>query len=144
MELAELIETAARHTNRTQKQLAADMGKKPARLSEWKTGKEKPDANEIAYLAQEADLPVLETVARIEAQLNPAFASIWLNALRHRDKPLFYRHGTYARRRNRGPKTGLFSCSLGWSGRSTFQMARCTIQSPTPWRRDSSAFVQRP
>ena len=87
MQLAVLIETAAKRTHRTQKQLAADMGKNPARISEWKSGKEKPDANEIAYLAHEAEWPVLETVARIEAELNPAFASIWLNALRHREKP---------------------------------------------------------
>jgi transcriptional regulator with XRE-family HTH domain len=62
--------------------LAESMGKKPARISEWKKGDQKPDANEIAYLADSAGLPVFETVGMIQMQLDNRFTSIWQAALK--------------------------------------------------------------
>lgn len=52
MDLQELIEKAA-EAQGSLKQLAASMGKHQNRLTEWKKGTHKPDADEIAYqLAQ--------------------------------------------------------------------------------------------
>lgn len=62
-------------------QLAKSMDKNATRISEWKSGKQKPDANEIAYLADSAGLPVFETVGMIQMQLDNRFSSIWQAAL---------------------------------------------------------------
>lgn len=62
-------------------QLAQAMHKHPARLSEWKSGKRKPDAAEVAYMAKTAGLPVLITVALVEAELHPETAELWNTAL---------------------------------------------------------------
>ncbi|TXJ01023.1 MAG: helix-turn-helix transcriptional regulator [Aquabacterium sp.] len=80
MDLVTLIELAAKAAG-SQNDLAAEMQKQPARLSEWKKGKHQPDANEIAYLAKRAGLPVFQTVAEIETQLDSRYASIWREAL---------------------------------------------------------------
>jgi transcriptional regulator with XRE-family HTH domain len=78
--LFELIDKAAEAMG-SQRALAAAMNKKPPRLSEWKSGEAKPDAHEIAFLARKAGLPVLETVAEIEAQLDSRYSEIWREAL---------------------------------------------------------------
>lgn len=78
--LFELIDKAAEEMG-SQRALAAAMNKKPPRLSEWKSGEAKPDAHEIAFLARKAGLPVLETVAEIEAQLDSRYSEIWREAL---------------------------------------------------------------
>ena len=78
--LFELIDKAAEAMG-SQRALAAAMNKKPPRLSEWKSGEAKPDAHEIAFLARNAGLPVLETVAEIEAQLDSRYSEIWREAL---------------------------------------------------------------
>ena len=62
-------------------QLAQAMHKHPARISEWKSGKRKPDAAEVAYMAKVAGLPVLITVAMIEAELHPETRELWEKAL---------------------------------------------------------------
>lgn len=80
MNLSHVIEAAAEALG-GKKQLAAAMGKQPARISEWLSGERKPDAHEVAFMAQCAGLPVLETVAEIEAQLDERYASIWRAAL---------------------------------------------------------------
>ena len=80
MTLTELIERAALNAG-SLKQLAEAMGKHQNRLTEWKKGTHKPDAHDIAFLARKAGLPVLETVAEIEAQLDDRYASIWREAL---------------------------------------------------------------
>jgi transcriptional regulator with XRE-family HTH domain len=81
MDVRTLIDQAATKSGQTQAQLADDLGVKPARLSEWKSGARKPDANEIAYFAVKAKLPVLETVAEIEGSLSSRYAPIWQAAL---------------------------------------------------------------
>lgn len=80
MDLPKLIELAAQAIG-SQQDLATAMGKKPARLSEWKKGTQKPDAHEIAFLAKCAGLPVLSTVAEIESQLDSRYSAIWSEAL---------------------------------------------------------------
>lgn len=80
MNLSHVIEAAAAALG-GKKQLAAAMGKQPARISEWLSGRQKPDAHEIAFMAERAGLPVLETVAEVEAELDPRYSSIWRAAL---------------------------------------------------------------
>ncbi|MDP3424425.1 MAG: helix-turn-helix transcriptional regulator [Burkholderiaceae bacterium] len=84
MTIDELIDRAATTTRRAQAAMAEDLGIKPARISEWKSGKRKPEAGEIAYFAQQAGMTgidVFRTVAEIEQQLRPAYARVWQKAL---------------------------------------------------------------
>jgi len=80
MYLNDLIERAGEAAGSLGR-LAKAMHKHPARISEWRHGRRKPDASEIAYMADIAGLPVLITVAMIEAQLNPDAKAIWEKAL---------------------------------------------------------------
>ncbi len=82
MKLAELIDLAV--TNKGSRRVVAEgLNQDPQRLTDWKAGRRKPDANEIAYLAECAGAPVLETVAEIEAQLDTRYAKIWKDALKN-------------------------------------------------------------
>lgn len=81
MKLAELIDAASKHSRQSQLQIAGELGIKPARISEWKSGVRTPDANEIAFFADKAGLPVIQTVAEIEAELYPQYASLWKRAV---------------------------------------------------------------
>ena len=80
MNLATLIEEAARKMG-TAKALAKAMHTSPSRLSEWKKHGRKPDPAEVAYMAKVAGLPVLITVAMIEAELHPETRELWEAAL---------------------------------------------------------------
>lgn len=80
MMLSNLIELAAAAAG-SKSALAREMGTRPQRINEWARGAEKPDAHEIAFLARKAGLPVLETVAEIEAQLDSRYSEIWREAL---------------------------------------------------------------
>ena len=80
MDLMRLIEEASRAKG-SSLELARCMRKAPARISEWKKGKSKPDAGEVAYMAKVAGLPVLITVAMIEAELHPETRELWEAAL---------------------------------------------------------------
>lgn len=80
MDLQELIEKAA-EAQGSLKQLAASMGKHQNRLTEWKKGTHKPDADEIAFMAKVAGLPVIQTVAEVQSELDSKYASIWREAL---------------------------------------------------------------
>ncbi len=80
MNIEELIDAAKRKKG-SLGALAEDIGVHQSRLSEWKKGRAKPDANVIAYLAEVAGFPVLETVAEIESQIDDRFARIWSEAL---------------------------------------------------------------
>ncbi|MBV8471709.1 MAG: helix-turn-helix domain-containing protein [Burkholderiaceae bacterium] len=80
MTLQELIKAAAdKYGN--QGDLAEMLGVRRSRISEWKAGNHKPETSTIVRLAELADLPVMETVAEIEAQLHPEVAASWLSAL---------------------------------------------------------------
>lgn len=76
-----LIDLASEKSGQSLGELASELGRHQSRLSEWKKGTAKPDANEIAFFAEKAGLPVFETVAEIEAQLDARYASIWQRAL---------------------------------------------------------------
>ena len=80
MRVSDLVEAAAAQAG-TAKRLAEMMKKRPSRLSEWKSGAQKPDAAEIAYMAKVAGWPVLITVAMIEAELHPETRELWEAAL---------------------------------------------------------------
>jgi hypothetical protein len=80
MTLSELIEIAAASVG-NQLDLAKEIGKHPSRISEWKKGKHKPEAGEIVRLAEIARLPVLQTLAEIESQLDEKNSQVWRNAL---------------------------------------------------------------
>lgn len=80
MDLQELIEKAA-EAQGSLKQLAESMGKHQNRLTEWKKGTHKPDADEIAFMAKAAGLPVIQTVAEVQSELDSKYASIWREAL---------------------------------------------------------------
>lgn len=76
MNVVELIEAAK--ARRGSLQLVAEsMGKRPTNISEWKSGKVKPQTGEIAVLADMAGLPILETVAEVEREVRPQYANIW-------------------------------------------------------------------
>lgn len=61
--------------------LAEEMERHQNRLSEWKKGTRRPDAGEIAFLAEKAGLPILTTLAEIEAQLDEKHSHVWRAAL---------------------------------------------------------------
>ena len=77
-----LIDQARGKSGQTFGEIATELGRNQTRISEWRSGKAKPEASEIAYFAEKAGLPVLETVAELEAQLRPAYAGIWAKALK--------------------------------------------------------------
>ena len=81
MNLNNLIDDAKRNAG-SLGSLAKELGKSQSRISEWKAGTRKPDASEIAFLAERAGRSVLATVAEIEAELNPRYAILWKNAVR--------------------------------------------------------------
>jgi hypothetical protein len=80
MNLVQLIDVAGANMG-SLGMLAKKLGKRQPRISEWKAGVRKPDAGEIAELAEAANLPIFETVAQIEAELNPAHAKLWKKAV---------------------------------------------------------------
>ena len=80
MDLPELLDAAKRGRG-SLKEIATDLDMHPNRISDWRAGRLKPDASEIAYLAECAKLPVLETVAEIESQLAGRHSEIWKRAL---------------------------------------------------------------
>ncbi|WP_290901851.1 helix-turn-helix transcriptional regulator [Aquabacterium sp.] len=76
-----LIDLARQKSGMSFGEMAKDLDRSQSRISEWRSGRVKPDANEIAYFATKAGLPVLQTVAEIEAKLDERYASIWREAL---------------------------------------------------------------
>lgn len=80
MTLPELIELAVAKMGSRQA-VADGLHQDKQRLTDWKAGRRKPDAHEIAFLAKVAGLPVLSTVAEIESQLDERYSSIWSEAL---------------------------------------------------------------
>ena len=81
MNVKELIDAAVKNSGTGQSELAKELDLAPARISELKSGKRKADASEIAFFAEKAGLPVLQTVAQIQGGFDPRFAPIWARAL---------------------------------------------------------------
>lgn len=80
MNFLELLSKAADKTG-SQKELAERLGIDAPKISEWKKGKYKPSAEHIALLAEIAGLPVLQTLAEVQADGNPTAAGVWKRAL---------------------------------------------------------------
>lgn len=78
-----LIDRAKRVSGLSYGEMAEQLGKSRARISEWISGKAEPSTDEIAYLAEKAGLPIIKTVAA----LKPAFAPLWLRAEAEIEKP---------------------------------------------------------
>lgn len=76
-----LIDAAKEHSGQSLGELATELERSQGRISEWRKGTAKPDANEIAFFADKAGLPIIETVAEIEADLYPQYASLWKRAV---------------------------------------------------------------
>lgn len=81
MKTNELIEAAKKHSKLTFGQMAKELAVSQDRITEWKKGTFQPSAGVLAYFAEKAGLPVLETVAEIEEQFDPRFSHIWAKAL---------------------------------------------------------------
>ncbi|MGC1175762.1 hypothetical protein [Polaromonas sp.] len=78
MNIAELIAIASVRSGKKKKELAEEMGHKgQTRLSRISSGEAAPEASEIVYLAQAAQLHPIETLAEIESERHPEFAKIW-------------------------------------------------------------------
>lgn len=80
MNVAELLDAAKRKIG-TYAEIAKRLGIAPARVSEWRKGTFKPDASQVAQIAEMAGLPVFETVAEIEISVHPEAATVWQRAL---------------------------------------------------------------
>ncbi len=81
MQISELIESAKKSSGLSLGQMANDLGIRQARITEWKKGQFEPKAGVIAYFAKKAGLNVLETIVKIEIELDPRFTEIWQEAL---------------------------------------------------------------
>ncbi|MDP2034195.1 MAG: hypothetical protein Q8K29_12355 [Polaromonas sp.] len=78
MSIAELIALASVRSGKRQKALAEEMGHSDStRLSKISSGRLSADASEIVYLAGAAELPAIETLARIESERHPELAGVW-------------------------------------------------------------------
>lgn len=81
MDTKTLIDLAKRNSGMSFGEMAAELGYAQQKISEWRKGSFEPSAGVLAYFAEKAGLPVLQTVAEIEEQFDPRFAPIWAKAL---------------------------------------------------------------
>jgi len=72
-----LIAKAKQESGMTYGQMAEEMHRSRTRISEWLTAKAEPTTDDIAYLADKAQLPIIETVAA----LKPEWAHVWKKAV---------------------------------------------------------------
>lgn len=82
MKIAELLAIAKIRSGKEQQEIAADMGIDPSRLTNIGKGKLKPNASEVAYLAQLAKTDPLRAIAEVESEREPKFAHMWANLLK--------------------------------------------------------------
>lgn len=80
MNVAELLDAAKRKQG-SLGTVADTLGIRQSTLSNWRAGRNKPNATEIALLAEMAGLPVFETLAQVERELNAEQRSVWDRAL---------------------------------------------------------------
>ena len=74
--IKELIDKA-RNVVGSYEVLAKTVGVRPSIISEWKAGNRKPDAFKICYMAEIAGLNPLETLAKVQAELDKDNSSSW-------------------------------------------------------------------
>lgn len=72
-----LIAKAKQESGLTFGQMAEEMHRSRTRISEWLAAKAEPTSDDIAYLADKAHLPIIETVAA----LRPEWAHVWKKAV---------------------------------------------------------------
>lgn len=72
-----LIDGAKRISGKSFGAMADELAVPQSRISEWKKGKCRPSATELAYFALEAKLNVLETIAEIEREKKPTLSTVW-------------------------------------------------------------------
>jgi transcriptional regulator with XRE-family HTH domain len=80
MLINEIIAKASEIKGGKQK-IAEEINIHPARISDWLAGRRKPEAAEIAILAEMAGMPILETIASVEEELNDKYKDIWKRAV---------------------------------------------------------------
>ena len=80
MLIHELIEKTSKIKGGKQK-VAQELNTHPNRISDWLAGRRKPEAAEIALLAEMAGMPILETIAAIEEELDDKYKDIWKRIL---------------------------------------------------------------
>ncbi len=80
MNLKQLIEAAAFKRN-GQANLAKEIGRGATTITEWKAKRRRPETSEIAYMAEIAGVPVIETVIEIEAELATKYSNSLSRAL---------------------------------------------------------------
>ena len=82
MDISELLD-AAKRKKRTLGAVALELNLHQSRLSDWKSGRFRPDATQIAQLAEMAELPIFKTIAEVEASLEVGEAAqVWQRALK--------------------------------------------------------------
>ena len=86
MNISELI-NRAKDAAGSYEPIATGLKMNRNRLTDWKNGSRKPDVNEIAYLADIAGLPILETVAEVQKELSDDYAELWEKAKEEIKKP---------------------------------------------------------
>jgi hypothetical protein len=87
MNITELIAIASIRSGKNKGELAREMGHaNQQRLSRISAGKTTAEASEIVYLAHEAKLPEVATLAEIEAERYPQLAQVWKDVLNRERK----------------------------------------------------------
>ena len=82
--LKDLIEIG-RYKLGSYEKLALKLGIRPSIISEWKAGNRKPDPFKICYMAEIAGLNPLDTLAKVQAEIDSERSSYWLNWCARRD-----------------------------------------------------------
>lgn len=78
MNISELIALAKVRSGKSQKVMAEEMGySNPNQVSKIATGVKAPDASEIIYFAEAANMPPIKVLAEIESERHPELAKIW-------------------------------------------------------------------
>lgn len=72
-----LIAKAKQESGLTFGQMAEEMHRSRTRISEWLSAKAEPTSDDIAYLADKARLPIIDTVVA----LRPEWAHVWRKAV---------------------------------------------------------------
>ena len=82
--IRELIEKA-KDVCGSYENLAKRIGVLPPIISYWKSGKRKPDSFNICYLAEIAGLNPLDTLAKVQAEMDKDNSSYWNKWCAQRD-----------------------------------------------------------
>lgn len=78
MQIAELIALAKVRSGKQQQTLADEMGhNNHTRISKIARGVLQPDASEIVYLAEAANMDPIKVLAQVESERHPELAAVW-------------------------------------------------------------------